>query len=175
MQARQIIHKQFWQLNYNERRNFMFSRIKKTQKKQSTVGLSGHVSRRDATFGYTFAVSNSGNNVNVCKVFFLTTLRYHPKNDAVITSLMKATPIGALTACEDRREKHPQARKSDGDAIKEHIYSYNFQISHYRRKHAPLRKYLPSDITVTDMHKDLVEKYPHKKCCYQSYRKHVHD
>jgi len=31
MQARQIIHEQFWQLNYNERRNFMFSRIKNSK------------------------------------------------------------------------------------------------------------------------------------------------
>jgi len=84
---------------------------------------------------------------------------------------MKATPIEALTACEDRRGKHPPFRRSDGNVIKEHIYSYNPQISHYRREYAPLRKYLPSDITVTDMHKDFVEKYPDKKCCYQSYRK----
>ena len=128
-----------------------------------------------ATFGYTFAVPNSGNIVNVCKDFFLTTLKYHPKNDAVITSLMKAKPIGALTACEDRRGKHPPARKSDGDAIKEYLYSCNPQISRYRREHAPIRKYLPRDITVTDMHKDFVEKYPYKKCCYQLYRKHVYD
>jgi len=35
------------------------------------------------------------------KFFFLATLKYYPRNDAVITSLMKATQVGALTACED--------------------------------------------------------------------------
>ncbi len=41
--------------------------------------------------------------------------------------------------------------------VEDHIESFRPQISHYRREHAPNRRYLPSHLTITDMHKMFVE------------------
>lgn len=53
------------------------------------------------------------------------------------------------------RGKHKRDT-SKRDAIREHILSYNPTISHYRRKHAPKRLYLPSDLTEKSMYDDFV-------------------
>ncbi|XP_050306918.1 uncharacterized protein LOC126743745 [Anthonomus grandis grandis] len=49
------------------------------------------------------------------------------------------------------------------------------RVSHYRREHAPLRKYLPSDITITQMHKYFIEKHNNVDCSYYTYRAFVRD
>ncbi|CAM4572758.1 unnamed protein product [Leuciscus chuanchicus] len=43
--------------------------------------------------------------------------------------------------------------------------------SHYRREHAPFRRYLPSDVTVKLMFADFIEKG--NRCSYETYRKTV--
>ena len=48
--------------------------------------------------------------------------------------------------------------------IIQHIESYHHTVSHYQRDCAPLRKYLPSDLTVTEMHKDFIQSHIKKKC-----------
>ena len=44
-------------------------------------------------------------------------------------------------------------------------------VHHYRREHAQNRLYLPSDITVTDMHADFCREV--KRVCLETYRKEV--
>ena len=61
----------------------------------------------------------------------------------------------------------------DRDIIKAHIETFNPCVHHYRRLHAPLRRYLPSDITVKFMHDDFVEKNPDFKCSKETYRRVV--
>jgi len=56
--------------------------------------------------------------------------------------------------------------------IVDHINSYNPQISHYRREHAPRRRYLPPEITLKSMFADFMIKQP-KFCTYDKYRKVV--
>ena len=53
--------------------------------------------------------------------------------------------------------------------IIQHIESYHPTVSHYQRAHAPLQKYLPSELTVTEMHKDFIQSL--KKVSYESYKK----
>lgn len=54
-----------------------------------------------------------------------------------------------------KRGKHKRDT-SKRDAIRAHIRTYNPTISHYRRKHAPKRLYLPSDLTEKSMHDEFV-------------------
>jgi hypothetical protein len=57
---------------------------------------------------------------------------------------------------------HAPSNKMSDDMttmIKEHIESYHPAVSHYRREHAPRRKYLPPELTINDMHKDFTEKH----------------
>ena len=112
--------------------------------------------------------------VKICKSFFLSTLGYHPKNDAAVIAVMKATQIADVQPATDRRGKHPPANKIEESTIQQHVETYHPQISHYRREHAPLRRYLPSDVTMVSMHADFNEKNPSVKCGYQTYRKIVH-
>lgn len=88
---------------------------------------------------------------------------------------MKATATAAIQPMPDQRGKHPPANKIERTMIEQHIEAFNPQISHYRREHAPLRRYLPSDVTVTVMYEDFMKKNPSIKCCYQTYRKFICD
>ena len=104
---------------------------------------------------------------------FLITLGYSLRNDSIITSLMKSTPRDTIAARSDQRGKHPCKNKIDVRPIHNHIMSFHPQVSHYRRDHAPNRKYLQSDITVTEMHEDFRTKNPDLSCTYDIYRREV--
>ncbi|CAH0550782.1 unnamed protein product [Brassicogethes aeneus] len=67
---------------------------------------------------------------------------------------------------KDKRGKHAKTPQSDRELMKKHVESFGPTISHYQRAHAPNKKYLPSDITIIDMHKDFIAKIPGIKCSY---------
>ena len=55
----------------------------------------------------------------------------------------------------DMRGRHAPIHKTNESTIQsiiDHIESYHPSVSHYRRKHAPLRRYLPSRMTVAEIH-----------------------
>ncbi|KAH9641232.1 hypothetical protein HF086_003219, partial [Spodoptera exigua] len=70
----------------------------------------------------------------------------------------------------DRRGKHGNSKQLDRETIKQHVESFKPAIAHYRRAHAPNRRYFPSDLTATMMHTDFMEKNPNK-VSYDLYRK----
>jgi hypothetical protein len=81
--------------------------------------------------------------------------------------------VGGITHNKsDLRGKHCKKGR-DTETIKRHIMSFHPQISHYRREHAPRKLYLPSEITITDMHKDYVSKFG--KISYSTYYKEISD
>ena len=61
--------------------------------------------------------------------------------------------------------------ESTRQSIIDHIESYHPSISHYRRTHVPLRRYLPSGMTVAETHSNYKEKHPDEIVCYESCRK----
>lgn len=85
------------------------------------------------------------------------------KEQSTINNLSQPRPDG--------RGRRSSEKKIDTKFIEEHIESFHPTISHYRREHAPNRRYLPSDINATFMHKDFLEKYPQNMCSYEVYRK----
>ncbi|KAI4821747.1 hypothetical protein KUCAC02_007331 [Chaenocephalus aceratus] len=76
-----------------------------------------------------------------------------------------------LAPPKDQRGRHAPANKLDQKPLHEHIESFHPTVSHYRREHAPWRRYLPSDISMKLMYADYIEK--DNKCSYESYRKAV--
>ena len=54
-----------------------------------------------------------------------------------------------------------------------HINSYNPAISHYRRKHAPLRHYLPSELNASMMFLDFKLNNPVMKVRFNSYWRQI--
>ena len=91
----------------------------------------------------------SGEKVKVCKQLFLSTLG--AKSDSIINEFVKRKgkdntnvifpePVG----------KGRHSRKTIADKITDHIESYRPYVSHYRLKHSPNRRYLDSELTVTE-------------------------
>lgn len=168
---RVAVHEQFWSMTYNNRRSFVHSHIK-VQPKSRSRPRTGEGLRN---FSRYYMLPNAdGNDVFVCKLFFLRTLGY--TSDKIITATLSATPSDVLSPPSDRRGKHAPANKKTVDQKKlviDHILSHNPSISHYRREHAPNRLYLSPELTITDMHKDFKDKYPNVSVCYETYRKVV--
>ena len=72
---------------------------------------------------------------------FLATIGW--KSDGVITSFVNAkTGNPKALKLKDMRGQSTPPNKLDDNVIISHINSFNPQISHYRREHAPLRRYL---------------------------------
>ena len=107
--ARRKIHSEFWQLDVNKRRDFIYNRVRRSCTNESTV--AGHVSRRESTFTYSLIHPDTNEIIPVCKVLFLTTLGFHPKNDAAVMSVMAATPRNSSTAAPDKRGRHTRVTR----------------------------------------------------------------
>ena len=54
--------------------------------------------------------------------------------------------------------------------IRNQIDSFNPGISHYRREHAPNRRYLPSDISIKMMAGDFSQNLPNSQSSFNEYR-----
>lgn len=159
----------YWSRNFHERKSWIFSSISKAATKKGS-----RTSRRKMTYSYHFKDEN-GQPHEVCKLFFIATLGYHPKNDRFITTAVQSESLDSVMSSRDRRGMHVPSNKLNYGPIKDHIESYGPSISHYRRQHAPKRRYLASDITVKFMHEDFIEKNPGLKCSYEAYRKVVRE
>ncbi|KAG5893944.1 hypothetical protein JTB14_009691 [Gonioctena quinquepunctata] len=73
---------------------------------------------------------------------------------------------------EDRRTQSAK-KKIDYDSEDAYIESFQPFISHYRREHAPNRRYLPSDISISVMFETFKSQYPDMKASYEAYRLRV--
>lgn len=92
----------------------------------------------------------------------------------LVLAVMGKTPSktpGPLAPPEDKRGRHEPANKLDMAPLIQHIGSFHPSASHYRREHAPLRWYLPGDITMKLMFSDFIEKG--NRCSCETYRKAV--
>ena len=80
----------------------------------------------------------------------------------------------------DRRGKHaPKHSMKEGDEryILNHILNFHPAVAHYRSEHAPLRRYLPSELTIREMYQDYIadcEEDGLKAFSYSVYQKKVH-
>lgn len=75
-----------------------------------------------------------------------------------------------FTLFQANRVRLEKNGKIDDNLVSEHIESFNPVISHYRREHAPHRRYLPSDVGVLTMHEDFRLKFPDQDISYEAYR-----
>ena len=126
--------------------------------------------RRARAFTWTLPTPGS-KAVTVCRAFFLATLGFAPENSFAVLS---AVTNGEIRAKEDARGRHQSLNKVDITAeVRDHVDRYHPMKHHYRYEHAPHRMYLPSDITVREMHKNFTDSGG--QCSYETYRKIVRD
>ena len=155
-------------MTFSEKRNFTASYITATDVKRHRGPAN---SRRQKTFAYFFKGS-SGERIEVCKHFFLTTLGYKKGNDRIVQDCFTSKSNrekNKISFTGSRQGKHEKTQKIDREIIKAHVESFHPAVSHYRREHAPKKRYLPSDTTITMMHQDFLEKHE-IKCSYEVYR-----
>ena len=153
------IHKQFWMNLYDARRMWMYNHLHRVPVQRRRPAAAGEdISRRQPReSSYLFKLpAEDGSDVFVCKTFFLHTLGY--KSDKVLTCLMHSCAANVLSPAPSKRGKHKPSNAVDETVIVSHINSFNPQISHYRRKHAPRRRYLAPEITVKSMFADFISK-----------------
>ncbi|XP_031333901.1 uncharacterized protein LOC116163910 [Photinus pyralis] len=168
-ERRKEINKQYWCLpTTQEKKTFVLSSVSKKPVTRRTTCSPN--SRRSFTNEY-FLKNADGTSLRVCKTFFLATLGYEKNNDKILQSLSKQTTN--ISSSHDKRKGRIPANKVDHEVIVKHIESFEPSISHYRREHAPNRRYLPSDLTITKMHEDFVKKHQNFKCSYDLYRSEV--
>ncbi|XP_050308053.1 uncharacterized protein LOC126744593 [Anthonomus grandis grandis] len=96
---------------------------------------------------------------------------FNNKVDKCLRTVLKITPNGSLQATSDRRGSHSATNKIDRTSIINHINSFEPSISHYRRVHAPNRKYLPTDLNIRMMYNNFKIKELNIVCSYELYRK----
>ncbi|XP_065677369.1 uncharacterized protein LOC124808549 [Hydra vulgaris] len=160
------INAQYLKLGWKERKTFILNTCDRMPVKRKSVEDGA----RKNTWKYFFSNKDSIKQ-SVCKKFFLTTLGYKPNNDRAVFEVLNKTPTAAIAPLADGRGKHVSDRKyKHDDLIDAHIESFEPTVSHYRREHAPIRRYLPSDVTITMMHNDFTHKYPEQQISYEYYR-----
>lgn len=89
---------------------------------------------------------------------FFQTLGY--TNDSVITELVAAMEMDSCGQYVKENRGRSRVDIIDREAILKHIESYHPCISYYRRHNAPNARYLPRELSITDMFKDFSTKYP---------------
>lgn len=154
---------------FERRAKVIYAQLHKKNKKTRNTCKPEKESSRVYTFKYYLKYENQ--EINVCKVFFLSTFGYEKENDRVLKNV-RSTDTNSIAPKPDQR-RHPSSKKVDRNVIIQHINSFRPTISHYRREHAPDRKYLPSDVSITLMYKDFKDKYPDTTFSYELYRKVV--
>ena len=123
----------------DEQRSWIFGQITR-KPKQTSRKVNLKQKDRQHTFEYRFNVNDV--EVQVCKVFYLRILGY--KYDSVITNIFRDMSPNKIRPPYDKRGKHKPKHaltEEDLNQIDEHIESFGPTISHYRRSHAPLRRF----------------------------------
>jgi hypothetical protein len=168
------IHNSYWQMTYNKRRIWQSRLIKRKEVKRhrrcKNSALEVENCKRTNSFWYFLPSETGDNEVAVCQKFFVATLGY--TSNRLIVEMKYDSEYHVLPAA-DKRGKHPAAHKVHSPTIEAHIASFNPQVSHYRREHAPNRRYLPNNLTITSMFQDFRSKHLDVKCSAETYRKAI--
>ena len=135
---RKEVHDKYWSLSYNEKRTWIIKNAFEVPPKGKNTG-SG---KRKNSRLYMLK------DISVCKTMFMSTLGYTA--DKFLTVAFKSN------VAESTKGKHDHSYHtitSDQEKkMEEHINLFEPGISHYRREHAPHRKYVDPSLTINDMY-----------------------
>lgn len=163
-ERRVAINEGFWSLDSYNRKLFVCSQVSRGAQVKRR-----HLSLRSPRHILNYTLKGEHGIVSVCQAFFLNTLGFQKNNNTFVRNCFSDT---SEFPEKDKRGVHTKF-KSDVNLIKKHIETFNPTSSHYRRSHAPHRRYLPTDITIFKMHSAFNEAHSDAKCSYDVYRKIV--
>ena len=132
---RKRIHRNFWSSDFHGQMMFF----------NDHIGLLSSRSRYSLT-------SQKNGRQNVCLEMFKRTLGL--KSYKRISNFLKRRKNKPNTFTIDHRGKHTPSKKLNNTPIIAHIESYKPEQSHDRKEYALHLRYLPSELTITDMYKD---------------------
>lgn len=167
-EQRVTVHKTFWEVDFNRRRAWLSGHIK-TLPVKNVVAESSMCTKRHRTCHNVYCLpgGNHGDSVTVCQKSFLSTLGY--RSNRVLLEWVENVRAHVVPMADQRGKKTPPNKKDDSQ-IRSHIELYHPLYSHYRREHAPNRRYITNEVTLKDMFADFVAKNGHF-CSYETYRK----
>ena len=172
-ERRLFIHDKFWEKDLRDQNSWTMSHVRATEKKRSLKRKPDNQSVRKerGQLCYTLA-EESGLHIDVCQRMFLDTLGF--TSNQKIVSVCERFEKGNAEVQEQRGKTQPKNKKGEEviTLVHDHIFSFHPSISHYRRKHAPLRLYLSPEINMTTMYKDFCEKFP-DMVSYEFYRQRI--
>nr|XP_018916117.1 PREDICTED: uncharacterized protein LOC109043381 [Bemisia tabaci] len=168
-EQRELINEAFWSLpTEEERRFFVFHSCERISIKRRRSRLMLPI-RKEKTIKYFFC-NEDGQKVEVCMVFYLTTLGYNRKNDSIIRNTF-LTPEGNLKPKPSMRGKASPANKIPRDVIKAHIERFL-----PREEDGTLTKCLPPEMKITAMFAHFKRIHPeHEKISYELYRRVIRE
>ena len=170
-QTRVRINREFWSLHgLINRRSFVIKHVKRIEIKRRRTGLS--FKKRNNVFNY-YLQDDHGEELQVCKIFFLTTLGFKSRNDGILSNVLQSINNQTQEPKMDMRGKirNQDKMQSRRKAIHQHVESFHPFISHIRRDDLPPKRYLPIDLTIKEMHADFIIKYPaFRSSSYTIYR-----
>ncbi len=143
--ARVRANESFWSLDFSGRNLWLQKHVTPMKKNSHTT------EKRTVTYNYTLPTDSIDPDVTVCKKMFSRTLGWH--SDGSIRNyqqwLRNANNNDGSVTRIDTRGRHRPGHAIEYDNIRTHINSYNPTVSHYTREHAPFRRYLDSELTIT--------------------------
>ena len=146
---RKWLNREFWSKSYDDRKKWIAACCERTNMEKTNTKKRSNI---------CYKLRNGfGELIQVCQKFFLSTLGKKERRDRLIRTALNTITEGEIFPSSSKRGKHAKRQVYDRDTIKKHILSYNPQISHYRRMHAPNRLYLTSDITIRSMYENFIE------------------
>ncbi|XP_060881369.1 uncharacterized protein LOC132952892 [Metopolophium dirhodum] len=162
------IWKNFWRLNYTDRRKYLSKCVTLVPVKRRRVSANDDINfKKHKSRFYSLTHPELKVELTICKKTFLQTLGY--TNDSVITELVAAVEKDSCGQYIKENRGRSRVDIIDREVIVKHIELYHPCISHYRRHNAPNIRYLPRELTLKDMFKDFSSKYP-KYCDIETYR-----
>ena len=163
--CRRTIHTKYWEIEEDHGRRLWLQNNVSLEEPKRRYSDPGPRKRKYTRYFFLPNVEKKGFRIYVCQTMFLHTLGY--KSDEVLRTVQNSTDEADVVAKSKRGKRAPTHKISSGDEqyIRDHMKSCNPCISHYRRAHAPNRQYLPSELSVKEMHAD------YKHCCDMDNRK----
>ena len=154
--VRTNIHSKYWEMPYNQKQTWLWWQMNSENPARTRIHGDERQNNRNRTVKYSLL--NVGVDILVCQRFFLRTFGY--TCNTVLRELFKKMTPTKITPPESKRGKHEPKHKLAQETVsqvKGHINSFNPSVSHYRRAHAPLRKYLPPELTIQEMYNNFNE------------------
>ena len=168
---RVAIFNSFWQIkNRDERVAWIFGMVNQREK----LSCTSKASRKDRKFTREYKFIVNSVDIQVCKTYFLHTLGY--KYDTILTKIFKPMTPSKIKPLPERRGKHKPKHAIDDavlSTIDDHIESYRPSVSHYRREHAPLRRYLEPELNVRIMYGHFKSDHPEVSIGVNTYRRRL--